>query len=215
MKRPGRWFAAGVIVTVLGLSGAMIASALSGTPEIDRASSRFQLSGKLTPVRCLGEDSTAYITYSGTWSGGATQVLPDTTDYAPLSGPAKVTGIKWTINTKTLRGVLTGMISVSRTTATGTVVVYSGPLTLVTQGNPAAATAPVLARGWISASVKLPDDGVAGTAPEDFVIANTEFKISGNGSSVIAQFGDAAGSFGIADYSAVTNVAPIAADGTC
>ena len=165
----------------------------------------------MTHAGCVGEDNTDYVTYSGTWSGGATQVLPDPTDYASLSGSATVTGIKWTVNSKTLRGVLTATITLTRVTPAAKTVVYSGGLILVTQGNPAG-TAVVPGRGWINAAITLPDEGAAA---EDRLIAITEFKINPGGAGANAQFGDAAGSLGIADYSTVTNVAPIAADGTC
>jgi hypothetical protein len=210
MNKPLRFGLAAAILTTVGVVAAtVIAGALTGTPEIDRANARLQLSGSLTAKGCVGEDNVDYLTYRGTWSGGETQVLPDATDYA-LGGPVKVSGINWTINSKTKRGVLIGTITLTKPSTTAVVTVYTGRLTLVTQGLPSAAGPAVPARGWITASIKLPDEGAAA---EDFLIANTEFKISP--SSAIGEFGDAAGTFSIPNYSVVTNVAPVAADGTC
>lgn len=186
--------------------GAAVASAVSGTPEIDRANATMQLSGKVTPLRCVGEDAIPYITYRGSWKGGETQMFPDPTDY-PLTGPVTVSGIVWTINLKTMRGVLTGLITLS-TSAGGTD--YSGHLTLVTQGLPTAG-ALVPGRGWINAGFKLPDEAVA--PGDDNLIANVEFKLGLT--SAIGQFGDVPGSLGIPDYSVVANVAPTALDGVC
>ena len=93
-------------------TGATIASAATGTPEIDRANATIQLSGALNPVRCVGEDTLPYITYRGAYKGGESQALPDPTDYG-LSGPLSITGINWTINMKTLRGVLNGVVTLS------------------------------------------------------------------------------------------------------
>jgi hypothetical protein len=207
MKKPIRWMVAGVLCTVVGVvAGTLVASAITSTPEVDRANARLQLNGNLTARRCVGEDTIAYVTYSGTWSGGETQVLPDPTDYG-LTGKVTVSGIKWTINTTTKRGVLTATITLVGSTGAPT---YSGPLTLVTQGLPAAGAA-VPARGWISAKIVPPDETVS--PGDDFLIANTEFKISPT--SAIGMFGNAAGSFGTPNFSAVTNVAPTAGDGTC
>jgi hypothetical protein len=209
MRKPIRWIVAGALCAVACVvAGTLVANALTTSPEIDRANAKLRLSGQLTSRGCVGEDTTDYLTLSGTWKGAETQVLPDPTDYG-LTGPVTVTGIKWTINGKTKRGVLTATIALTKSTPAGAVV-YSGPLTLVTQGLPSTAAA-VPGRGWISASVKLPDEGVA--SGDDFLIANTEFMISPTGA--IGMFGDAAGSFGTPNFAAVTNVAPTAGDGTC
>jgi hypothetical protein len=189
--------------------GATIASAVSGTPEIDRASATLQLSGTLTQAGCVGEDKVDYVTFSGSWKGGETQSVPDATDYS-LTGSVTVSGIKWTINSATKRGVLTAAIALTKSLPAGVVTVYSGRLTLVTQGMPSSTAAAVTARGWIQAPIKLPDEGAAA---EDFLIANTEFKITPGGAN--GQFGDNPASLGIKDFSTVTNVAPLAADGTC
>jgi hypothetical protein len=147
-----------------------------------------------------------YNTYFGAWTGTEGQLLPDPTDYA-LSGPWNVTGITWTVNMKTLRGVLTGAVTLTNSAG---LVEYRGKLLLVTQGL-ASTTSQALARGVISAAFT-PSDETA-TTNDDSLIANVEFKIGPAGGS--GQFGDVPGSLGIADYSVVTNVAPKALDGVC
>jgi hypothetical protein len=194
-----------VAVGAVLLGGVAVRAAL-GTPEIDRANATIQLTGTLKSHSCAGEDSIRYITYSGAWNGGETQMLPDPTDYT-LSGSMSVTGIKWTTNLSTGRGVLTGTVTLS--SAAGGPQ-YSGKLTLVTQGVPAAGAA-VPGRGWIVAGFLPADEGA--TPGDDNLIANVEFLLSP--SSANGQFGDAPGSLGIPDFSAVTNVAPKALDGTC
>src|SRR4030081_2542056 len=90
MKKPLGWIVASVLCAIVGVvAGTLVASAITSTPEIDRANARLQLSGQLTPARCVGEDTTNYITYSGSWTGGETQVLPDATDYG-LGGKVTV-----------------------------------------------------------------------------------------------------------------------------
>jgi hypothetical protein len=185
--------------------GATVAGAGSGTPEVDRANATIKVNGQLNPLRCIGEDKLTYITYTGSWKGAETQLLPDPTDY-PLSGSFVVNGIQWTINLKTGRGVLTGQASLLN--AAGPV--YSGLITLVTQGMPVAG-ALVPGRGWITGAVKLPDEGV--TPGDDRLMANVEFQIGLT--SALGEFGDLPGSFKVPDFSAMTNVAPVALDGTC
>ena len=187
-------------------AGATIANAGTGTPEVDRANANIQLSGSLNPVRCIGEDSMNYITYAGTYRGGESEVTPGFTDY-PLTGSMVISGVDWTINLKTMRGVLTGLVTLSSAAGGPD---YSGRLILVTQGFPAAG-ALVPGRGWIAAGFKLPDEGT--TPGDDALIANVEFKLSTT--SAQGHFGDAAGSFSIPNYSVVTNVAPSALDGVC
>jgi hypothetical protein len=199
--------AAGVVVgfSMGGMAGFAAASS-TGTPEIDRASATIQVSVNLTTATCTGEDGIAYETLTGHWKGGETQVLPDPTDYS-LTGALTVGSIKWTINMGTGRGVLTGNISLSNATP------YSGKLTLITQGIPAAG-ASVLGRGWIVAAFRSSDEAVP-PPNDDSLLANVEFSIGGTGA--VGQFGDAAGSgsLGFPDWSVVTNVAPKALDGTC
>jgi hypothetical protein len=188
------------------VAGAVVANASTGTPEIDRANATLKFSGTLKPVQCTGEDGMPYNTYFGSWTGSENQVLPDPTDYG-LSGPWNVTGITWTVNMKTLRGVLTGTVTIIN--AAGAPV-YKGKLLLVTQGLASTSTQ-ALARGMISAAFVPPDE--TSTTNDDSLIANVELKIGPAGG--FGQFGDVPGSLGIGDYSAVTNVAPTAQDGVC
>lgn len=197
-------------VVCLGVGGMVGVMAATSTPEIDRANSTFQLSGNLTPTGCPGEDSIGYVTFHGTYTGGETQVLPDPTDYKPLTGKVTVSGIAWTINLKTMRGVLTGAISLVNSAGAP---VYKGSLTLITQGVPSS-SAPVPGRGWIVAKFIPPDEGATATA-DDNLLANTEWKLGT--SAAFGQFGDAAGggTLGYKDFSVATNVAPTALDGVC
>ena len=203
MKRKALLGAFGVVCFALG---GVVVHAATGTPEIDRANATMQLSGSLKSHGCVGEDSTDYVTYTGSWKGAETQMVPDPTDY-PLSGNLLISGIRWTINSQTARGVLTGTITLSNA-STGTV--YSGLLTLVTQGMPAAGKN-VPGRGWINAAFRLPDEGAA--PGDDNLIANTEFLLSTGAAS--GQFGDSPGSLSTPNFSVVTNVAPKALDGVC
>ena len=197
-----------VCMSVGGAVGGLVASAASAPkPEIDRANATIQLSGTLSSATCVGEDKVSYVTYTGNWAGGETQMVPDPTDYN-LTGSLAVNKIQWTINTQTGRGVLTGKATL--TNSTSSTDVYSGKLILVTQGEPAAGAA-VPARGWISAKIGLPDEGVS--PGDDSLIANVEFELSSTGAN--GQFGDLPGSLSIPDYAVVTNVAPTAQDGVC
>jgi hypothetical protein len=198
------------------VGGFVAQAATTPTPEIDRANANIQLSGRLVPSNtCNGEDGTAtsgpipYVTYSGTWKGSEGQVLPDPTDY-PLSGALKVSGIKWTINLNTGRGVLTGKAILTSSTANATT--YSGTLTVVTQGVPAAG-AVVPGRGFLTAGFPLPDDGVA-PPNDDHLVANVEFtSLSPTGAAGF--FGDKSGAPSIPDFSVVTNVWPSASTEHC
>jgi hypothetical protein len=165
--------------------------AIVGPPEIDRANATIQLAGSLKSTNCVGVGSIPYVTYIGSFKGGETQLPPDPTP-VPLSGNLVVSKILWTINLKTDRGVLTATVKLS-TAAAGSE--YSGKMTLVTQGVPAAG-AFVPGRGWITASL------VGAPSPES-LYANVEFQLSPT--SANGQFGDAPGSLGIPDYSAVFN----------
>ncbi len=165
--------------------------AIVGPPLIDRANATIQLGGNLKSKNCVGVSSVPYITYSGSFKGGETQMLPDPTP-VPLSGNLAVTKILWTINLKTQRGVLTATVTLS-TASAGTE--YTGKMILVTQGLPSAG-ALVPGRGWINASLM-------GSPSPGTLYANVEFQLSQT--SANGQFGDAPGSLGIADYSAVFN----------
>ena len=199
--------ASAVVVVGVFVSGMVAQAATSGTPEIDRANATITLHGNLTPTKCVGEDGVTYVTFKGTYAGGEGQILPDPTDYT-LTGPLTVSGIHWTINTATLRGVLTGTVTLSTTAGAE----YVGALTLISQGLPSAAAA-VPSRGWIVAKFKPADETVS--PGDNNLLANVEFGLFTTGAT--GQFGDAAGTgtLGTLDYPVVTNVAPAALDGTC
>jgi hypothetical protein len=211
-------FAVGCIAcAALGaLAGGFVAeAATTPAPEVDRANANIQLGGTLVSKTCHGEDGTAtggpipYVTYSGTWMGSEGQVLPDPTDYL-LSGALKVSGIKWTINLNTGRGVLTG--NAVLTTSTANARTYSGMLTVVTQGVPAAG-AVVPGRGFLTANFVLPDDGVVGPN-DDRLVANVEFPSMSPGGAT-GFFGDKAGGAAIPDFSVVTNAWPSSSTEHC
>jgi hypothetical protein len=165
--------------------------AIVGPPEIDRANATIQLSGSLKATNCVGVSAIPYVTYKGSMKGGETQILPDPTP-VPLSGNLVVSKILWTINLKTDRGVLTATVKLSTASAGAE---YSGAMTLVTQGVPSAG-ALVPGRGWLTA-------GLTGTPAPESLLANVEFQLSQT--SANGQFGDAPGSLGIPDFSAVFN----------
>jgi hypothetical protein len=130
-------------------------------------------------------------------------VLPDPTDY-PLSGALTVRGIEWTVNLNTGRGVLVGKAVLTGSTANA--ATYSGTLTIVTQGVPAAG-AVVPGRGFLTANILLPDDGVATSPKDDRLVANVEFP-SLTPTGAVGFFGDKAGAASVPDFSVVTNVWP-------
>ncbi len=203
-----------VVCSSLGVvTGGLVAHAGStpGVPEIDRANVKvINLQGPtLTGARCTGEDAMGYITYTGgPFTGGVNQILPDPTDYpVPANSPLTLSGIVWTVNLKTLRGVLTATVGIG---PASTGPIFSGKLILVTQGMPAAG-ALVPGRGWINAKATLPDEGT--TPSDDSLLANVEAKFGLNVGML--QFGNGVPSLNIPDYSVVSNVAPIASDGVC
>lgn len=181
------------------LAGAGVAAAAGvGTPEIDEANATLQVkpTAQFTASHCDGEDGITYVTYRGNWAGSETDVTPGSTDYN-LSGSLSVTGIVWTVNQKTQRGVLRGTAGlVTQSAAGGTSRTYLGPIVLVTQGVPAGANGLSDARGWINAATYTaakPDGGS--------LLANVEFTI---GSSFAAS-GEFGGSKGYADFSVADN----------
>jgi hypothetical protein len=186
-----------VAMVAFSATGIVLASA-AGVPEIDEANATIAVKAAPTfaSTACTGEDGISYVTFRGTWKGVETEVTPGFTDYN-LSGPLKVANVVWTINTQTLRGVLTGTATLYGSTA-GTVKTYSGPLTLITEGIPNSAGTAVPARGWIKANTY-----TSGVLDGGSLLANVEFKIL-LGFAATGQFGDAPGSLGIADYSVTT-----------
>jgi hypothetical protein len=181
-------FAAGAGITV---------AAASGAPEVDEANATMQLgAAKFVPTGCPGEDGISYVTYRGTWKGGETDLTPGSTDYN-LSGNLTISKVVWTINLTTDRGLLRGTAALTTpSSAGGTVKTYSGPLTLITQGLPAAG-AVVSARGWINAGTY-----TNGVADGGSLLANVELSI-GAGFAANGEFGNQTMNF--PDFSVATN----------
>ncbi|MGD0593574.1 MAG: hypothetical protein ABSB54_07845 [Acidimicrobiales bacterium] len=177
--------------------GSVAIAVAAGAPRINEANAGMQLAAsKFTVVRCTGVKGITYETWRGTWKGGETDHTPGSTPYN-LSGPITIKNIVWTINLKTDRGVLRGT-TVFHSDASSTLVTYSGPLTLITQGLPSAASgASVQARGWINAATF-----TKGVADGGSLLANVEFNI-GAGLDANAEFGNT--SLGIQDFSVATD----------
>ncbi len=183
-------------VLVAAGAGATIAAA-AGAPEVDEANATIQLGAShFTAARCLGEDGVTYETFRGSWKGGETDLTPGSTDYN-LTGSLAVNRIVWTVNLKTQRGVLRGTTALTSDTAAAPVKTYTGPITLITQGLPAASTPPVSARGWINAATDTngaPDGGS--------LLANVELQIL-PGFAANGEFGNQTMNF--PDFSVATN----------
>jgi hypothetical protein len=187
-----------VAAAVTGLlAGAVAAVAIVGTPEIDQANVTLSLATRtpFVPTACAGEDGTNYRTLRGIWNGNEVEVAPGSTDYN-LTGPITVNRVEWTINLKSQRGVLTGLVTLRSPTG-GTDKTYSGPLTLITQGIPNA-DRPASARGWLDAPTY-----TAGTADGGKVLANVELKID-NTFAAKGGFGDTPALFGTPSYAVTT-----------
>ena len=192
-----------IIAVAVGCSiwagSAAIATAV-GQPEIDRANATIQVSGsKFEPIQCVGVDGVNYVTYLGSWKGGETDVTPGFSSYN-LTGSLTVSKIEWTINLATGRGVLRGTAALRSVPANATAAeeTYRGPLTLITQGVPTG-QAEVPARGWINANTYTSNARDGGS-----LLANVEFQIN-SAFGAVGHFGDAAGSYGIPNYSVTTN----------
>jgi hypothetical protein len=209
----GATCAAGGVLIGGVLTQSLALGAGTPRPEVDPANATIQLgaSTPLTGVACSGEDKlatgarTPYITYTGSWTGGETESVAGESDY-PLSGTLTISNISWTINLNTDRGVLSGKAVLTSAAGTPPTTIYSGKVVLVTQGNPATASTSTVGRGYLVASIALPDEGV--TPGDDSLIANVEFGSLG--------LGGADGSFGnvplptpsVPDFSVVTNAPP-------
>lgn len=182
---------AATIAIIAGGAGVALAYTI-GTPEVDVANATIQM-GSATPTltSCAGEDGQSYQTYRWGWAGGETGAAP-ATDYN-LTGALKIAKIQWTINLNTGRGVLQGTANLINSAGVKT---YSGPLVLITQGQPAAG-AVVSARGWINAATY-----TNGVADGGSLLANVEMQIA-PGFSANGEFGNA--TMGFQDYSAAFN----------
>jgi hypothetical protein len=187
-----------VLATAVGLAtGSIAAVAIVGTPEIDQANVTWDLATRqaFVPKVCAGEDGINYRTLRGIWKGTENEVTPGATDYN-LTGPITVNRVEWTINLKSQRGVLTGVVTLLPPTG-GTAKTYSGSLTLITQGVPNV-DRPASARGWLVAATYT--DGVADGGK---VLANVELKIDATFAAK-GGFGDAPPLFGTPSYSVAT-----------
>jgi hypothetical protein len=169
-----------------------------GPPEIDPATATITVKPTSTfkAISCAGEDGASYVTYQGSWAGGETDGSPGSTDYN-LTGTLSVTGITWTINLQTDRGLLRGTATLKSQPAAGgpATKTYSGKLTLVTQGLPDSSNG-AQARGWLSAATY-----TASVADGGSILANVEFQIAPS----FAATGEFGGSMGFSDLSVATN----------
>lgn len=208
---------AAVVCCAVFVGNSVVFASSPPTPEINRANATMNLKGTLGLVSCVGEDGITYHTYraGGPWQGTQTEVAPDPADYG-LTGTGNAsltfTNIVWEIKMSPSNpGVFTATVTLRKTAAGA--VVYTGSLTLLTQGLPVSGPTPnVYARGWLQAHFAPADDTIAPPG-DDYLLANVQFKLN----TTIAQgnFGSAAPNLGVASYAVVTNVAPTAADGVC
>jgi hypothetical protein len=189
MKKCIAALATGAVV----LSAGGICWAASGVPEVDKASATITVKPSSPFVRaaCTGEDGSSYVTFHGSWAGGEADATPGSTDYG-LSGSFSVSGIVWTINLKTGRGVLHGTAKLAGPAGT----IYLGPITLITDSPPAARASGMIARGWINAATY-----TKGVADGGSLLANVEFHIDPS----FAAMGEFGSSYGLPDISAATN----------
>lgn len=200
MKRiPMKRFAVGAVVAAaLALTGAGAAWAVTiGPPVIDEANATITVKPtSFKPTACTGADGLPYVTYRGSWSGTETDGSPGSTPYN-LTGTLSVTGITWTINLRTDRGLLRGTATLKSQPDVGgpTTKTYSGKLTLVTQGLADSGNG-AQARGWLSAATYTGSAADGGS-----VLANVEFQILPS----FAATGEFGASLGFNDLSVWTN----------
>jgi hypothetical protein len=181
---------------LLTAGGSALWASAAGVPAIDEANANIQMgAAKFKAISCTGVGAVPYVTYAGTWTGGETDLTPGTTPYS-LTGPLTISKVEWTINLSTDRGVLHGVATFA--TSTAAAKTYSGPITLITQGNPAVgANEPVQARGWLAASTFTNAAADGGS-----LLANVELQI-GPGFAATGEFGNQ--TMGFDDYSIWTN----------
>jgi len=181
------------ITTVLLVTGVVTAMA-SATTEIDRADATFHLKGRPTKIACVGEDSaTPYTQYTATYKGGEADLSPAVpTD--PVTGGLDhgLTGtLKWkaviTFNNLTGRGVAQGLITLTSPDTAGAVKVFSGPLTLIVQRDPAGQQSPFMGRGWLNAAT-FDKSGKRDGAQ----LANVEVQFSPDLTTIDGLYGEAA-----------------------
>ena len=177
------------------LSMAIALAAVNATPEVDRPNATMQLAGKFKSVTCVGEDGGAYATFRGKWKGPENDVTPGSTDYN-LNGTLLLGKVVWTINLATGRGVARSPGALYDANA---MKVYSGRVTIVTQGVPQPG-AVVNGRGWIDAKTFDPP----GVGDGGSLLANLEVQINGNTINLNGEFGEVPANFGFPDWSATT-----------
>jgi hypothetical protein len=186
-----------ILATAVGVflvTGTLVAWA-AATTEIDQADAAFQLAGTPRVTQCVGEDSgTPYTQYTVAAYTGAegdaspavpTDLVTGGLDHG-LSGTLKWTAVKVTFNNLTGRGVAAGTLVLTAPSPAGAAVkVFSGPLTLVVQRDPAGG--PVLGRGWLAASTFDPTTLKA----DGKILANVEVTFAPNMASLTGIYGDA------------------------
>jgi hypothetical protein len=187
----------------LGVGGGTVVAWASGAPEIDSTAANVTLNPTTLQSRaCPGEDGARYVTYTGTWKGSEAD-LGWPTDYTPMTGPLTLNNVVWTVKVsgsdpRLAPGLLNATAVLVRGDGSGTVV-YSGPLTLITQGIPEdpQQVSQVLGRGLIDASTF-----TAGVKDGGSVAANVELNITPT-LAATGKFGQA--SYGFPDFSVATN----------
>jgi hypothetical protein len=184
-----------VAAAALLVAGAVAFAGVAATPEVDRANATMQLKGKFASVQCVGEDGGGYTTLRGKWKGPENDVTPGSTDYL-LTGNLLVAKVVWTINLATQRGVIRSGITL---TDPGANRVYSGNVTIITQGLPQPGSI-VNGRGWIDAKTYDPP----GVGDGGSLLANLEVQINGGTLALNGEFGDAPPNFGFPDWSSTT-----------
>lgn len=204
-----------IVLAATGLvaATAIVAMAVIGPPEVDKANATFTLTAA-DPVatQCAGEDAPdQYTTIKALWSGTETEVTPGATDYT-LTGKLKYNA-SLTINLTTHRGVMTGTATLLARPVGGGVFkkVYGGPLTIVVQQVDLPAGLQYVGRGFLNAATFKTNAAGGVTADGGHVYANIEVSFPAGApafGTMNGQFGDDAGlppEPVVKDYSVVTN----------
>jgi len=172
MKKRGAVLLAATLV--FSIAGIAVASA-AGTPLIDPVNAAFDVKPAPAPppiTSCVGVGGIVYDQIKGTWRGSETDFSPGSSPYS-LTGPLKITKFVLTMSTATGRGVGTGKVTLTDP-ATGSIV-YSGNLTLITQGLPLQSDR-ILGRGWIVAATR-----TQGKVDGNQILANVDVEIAAGG----------------------------------
>jgi len=172
MKKRGAVLLAATLA--FSIAGIAVAAA-AGTPLIDPVNATFDVKPAPAPppvTTCIGSGGVVYDQIAATLKGAETDFTPGTSPYS-LSGPLKITKFVLTMSTATGRGVGTGKVTL---TAPGTgLIVYSGNLTLITQGLPSQSDR-ILGRGWIVANTR-----TQGKVDGNQLLANVDVTINSGG----------------------------------